>query len=249
MDIKLSLLNEFYRGLCRDRAKVESYEHGFDFLDGLLAGGATMEYAEMSLTGMLHKYKVSQIPEWRMNELLEAHIRKVLNVCLYFDDTANRLFCINLDNNHKTNNTVVIPEMELAVRLLRENLIKLGCEPLVIASGRGFHLWGRLEAAIENERLHNLMLRSMARTFLGCHQQGYDHREIKANFYPDPRARDVVSLRLFGSRHVKNKVFSRVLTPDGLLDEQESWEAFERYMKEKTIRVETFDRAYETVMA
>jgi len=32
MDSKVRLVNEFYRGLPRDRAKVETFEHGFEFL-------------------------------------------------------------------------------------------------------------------------------------------------------------------------------------------------------------------------
>jgi hypothetical protein len=185
-----------------------------------------------------------------MDALISEHIAKSCNLCLYFGQIENSLFCFNLDNNHKTNNTVIIPEMALVVELLRNILTDVGCEPLVIASGRGYHLWCRLAAAVENERLYQFMVRSMAKALLGLHTQGYDHNKIKANFYPDPRARNVVSLRLFGSEHVKNKVFSRVLTREGLLDENESWAAFEEYLREKTIEVEGFEKSasqFETV--
>jgi hypothetical protein len=249
MDPKVALLTEYYRGLPKDRAKVETYEHGFDFLHRMLSEEITLEYGEISFPGLLHKYKLSKIPTGKMDQLLDSHIRKQSNICLYFADHANSLFCINLDNNHKTNKTVLIPEMELAVSLLREILTALGCEPLIIASGRGYHLWCRLEEAVDNDQLYNLMLRSMAKTLLGLHQKGFDHDRIKANFYPDPRSQDIVSLRLFGSDHAKNKVFSRVLTPEGLLDEAASWTAFEAHMRDKTVSMEKFAHAYATIMA
>ena len=130
MDSKLELLKEFYSGLPKDRAKVETGGHGFDFLEAMLSGGVTLEYGEMHRSGLLYKYKLSNIPADKMDDLLQSHIGKSCNVCLYFDDAANNIFCVNLDNNHKTDNTVLIPEMKLAVQLLRDHLIKLGCEPL-----------------------------------------------------------------------------------------------------------------------
>jgi hypothetical protein len=141
MDPRVMLLKEFYRGLPQDRAKVETHEQGFAFLEMLLAGGVTLEYGELTLTRLLHKYKLGNIPEARMDELLCAHVEKRCNVCLYFDGEANDTFCFNLDNNHKADNTVLIPEMKAAVRALREHLAGLGCEPLTVASGRGYHLW------------------------------------------------------------------------------------------------------------
>jgi len=248
MDSKLELLKAFYSGLPKDRAKVETGEHGFEYLDTMLSDGATLEYGEMHRSGLLYKYKLSNIPGHRMNELLEAHIGKTCNVCLYFDDMANSIFCVNLDNNHKMNNTVLIPEMNLAVRLLMEHLTRLGCEPLVIASGRGYHLWCRLAVSFGNKEIHNFLLRSMAVTLAGLHKQGFDYNNIKANFYPDPRVRDAVSLRLYGSNHAKNKVFSHVFTPEGLLDEEASWKAFENHLNQKTVAEAQFREACDFMM-
>jgi len=67
----------------------------------------------------------------RMDELLRAHLAKTCNVCRYFGAEANDAFCFNLDNNHKTDNTRVIPEMTLAVGMLRDGLRRLELEPLV----------------------------------------------------------------------------------------------------------------------
>jgi hypothetical protein len=237
MDPKVSLLREFYGGLPADRAKVETEEHGFAFLDRLLAGGVGLEYGELTLAGLLHKYKLTGLPAWRLDDLLQAHVAQTCNVCLYFGDHANDVFCFNLDNNHQTNNTALIPEMTAAVAVLGAQLRGLGCEPLIIASGRGYHLWGRLDGPVANERLYDFMLRAGVATVAALHAQGHDHHCVKFNFYPDPRTRDVVSLRLFGSRHAKTKAFSRVLTAQGLLDEAPSWDYFADYLKTKTIPV------------
>jgi hypothetical protein len=248
MDPRVTLLREFYGGLPMDRAKVETQQHGFAFLDTILTDGISLEYGELTLSGLLHKYKLAGIPRHRMDELLMAHVEKRCNVCLYFDDRASNTFCFNLDNNHKTNNTVVIPEMETAVRATRRSLEEVGCAPLVIASGRGFHLWCRTERAIENDRLYEFMRRIAVLTMAALHKEGSDHRKVKFNVYPDRRTRDTVSLRLFGSEHAKNRVFSRVLTREGLLDEEQSWAHFEDHLRTKTIQEDTFDRAFAEVM-
>jgi hypothetical protein len=249
MDRKLALLLKFYGSLPKDRAKVETLWHGFAFLEEMLSDGTSLEYGELTLSGKLHKYKLANISPGRMDALLRSHLGKECNVCLYFDDRENSLFCFNLDNNHKVNNTVIIPEMEVAVRSLRENLARLGCEPLVIASGRGYHLWCRLDGPVDNDLLYDFMLRSAAKTLAAIHEKGGDFNKVKINLYPDRRIRDVVSLRLFGSDHAKNKVFSRVLAPEGLLDEDASWAHFEKYVNERVISGETFGEAYKAVMA
>lgn len=249
MAAKLNLLKEFYNGLPKDRAKIETNGYGFRFLTQLLTGGATLEYGELTLSGLLHKYKIINIPTHRMDELLESHIAKECNVCLYFDIKANNMFCFNMDNNHKTNNTIVIPEMDLAVRAIRNQLSDLGCEPLIIASGRGYHVWCRLDSAVDNNLLHQFMLRVAAKTMATLHKNGYDYNKIKFNFYPDTRNYKTVSLRLFGSEHAKNKTFSYIHTPDALLDEATSWEYFAAYMRNKTIPGGKFEEAYAAIMA
>ncbi len=248
MDPRVELLKEFYGGLPRDRAKVETDEYGFEFLDRLLSRGATLEYGELTLSGLLHKYKLAGIPPAFMDELLLSHVEKTRNVCLYFDDLANSTFCFNLDNNHKTNNTAIIPEMEIAVRATRDSLSRLGCDPLVIASGRGYHIWCRLDQAVDNDRLYEFMRRIAVRTLATLHEGGHDHRKVKFNVYPDRRTRDTVSLRLFGSTHAKNRVFSRVLTPEGLLDEAQSWAYFEDHLRSRTVSADAFDRAHDTLL-
>jgi len=249
MDPRVKLLKAFYGGLPADRAKVETYGHGFEFLEALLGSdGMTLEYGELTLTGLLHKYKLARLNPLRLDNLLNAHVAKHCNVCLYFDGAANDVFCFNLDNNHKTNNTTLIPAMECAVDALRERLTTLGCEPLVVASGRGFHLWCRLESKVANERLHDLMFHASVSTMAALAQAGHDHRIIKINLYPNRRITDVVSLRLFGTNHAKNKVFSQVLTPTGLVGEEESWVEFEDHLSLRTISMARFDQAHVAVL-
>ncbi|SPF56273.1 hypothetical protein SBF1_90008 [Candidatus Desulfosporosinus infrequens] len=247
MASKLNLLKEFYSGLPKDSAKLETNGYGFGFLSQLLTDGSRLEYGELTLSGLLHKYKIVNIPQHRMDELLASHIAKECNICLYFNLKDNNMFCFNMDNNHKTNNTIVIPEMDLAIRAIRNQLSELGCEPLIIASGRGYHVWCRLDSAVDNNLLYQFMLRVAAKTMSTIHKNGYDYHNIKFNFYPDTRNYKVVSLRLFGSEHAKNKTFSFILTPDGLLDEAASWEYFATYLRNKTIAESKFKAAYAAI--
>lgn len=250
MDPRVTLLREFYDGLPRHRAKIETHGHGFAFLETLLGtDGATLEYGELTLTGLLHKYKLTNLSEPRLTALLHAHVAKECNVCLYFAADANRLFCFNLDNNHKTNNTAPLPAMDCAVHALRQRLRILGLEPLVVASGRGYHVWCRLAAPVGNDLLHDLMLGAGAHALAAVARAGHDHRIIKLNLYPDRRIHDVVSLRLFGTDHAKNRVFSRILTPEGqLLGEEASWAEFERHRRDHTIPVATVRSAHAAVL-
>jgi hypothetical protein len=243
VDPRVALLLEFYRGLPKDRVKIETREHGFDFLASILTDGVTLEYGELTLAGLLHKYKLANLPESRLVALVNAHVEKRCNVCLYFDDQANDVFCFNLDNNHKVDNTRIIPETALAIDALRRRLATLGCEPLVVASGRGYHAWCRLDEPAPNAALYRFMLHAAATALSAVHDAGLDHRKVKFNLYPDTRTRDTVSLRLFGSEHAKNGVFSHVVTPDGALDEAASWRCFEGHLRSSTIPAARFREA------
>jgi hypothetical protein len=249
MDPRISLLQEFSRGFIPGTAKVETEQYGFPFLDRLLSDGASLEYGELTATRLLHKYKLVNLSARRMDELLQLHITKECNVCRYFDASANNVFCFNLDNNHKTNNTAVIPEITLALRGLRDCLVDRGLMPLIVASGRGYHVWCRLNEPVDNNRLYQFMLRAAVHALLPFHGRGYDHKAVKFNFYPDIKAHNVVSLRLFGSDHAKNKVFSRVLTPDRLLGEAASWDYFGDFLRNKAIPSAKFTAAFNALPA
>lgn len=230
MDRRLELVRRYYAPLSTATVKLETTQHGFGFLEALTRRGARLEYGELTLHGALHKYKLSGVSPEQWDELLADHVAKRANVCLYFGPAENALFAFNLDNNRREKNTEVIPEMTLAVRLLRERLERLECRPLVVASGRGFHVWCRLESPRPNGELYGFMLKLAVQVAADIHFQGGDRHRIKFNFYPDPHTDNLVSLRLFGSDHAKNRIFSRVLAGDVLLDEAQSWDWFERHV-------------------
>lgn len=243
MDPRVRLLKSFSTGFISDTIKIETEQHGFEYLQRLLSGGVALEYGELTPTRLLHKYKLTRINAARLDDFLQEHVEKMCNVCRYFGPSANDVFCFNLDNNHKQDNVRVIPEMTLAVRALEAELKRCGCEPLILASGRGYHVWCRLESLTENARLSSFMLNVAVRALMAFHQSGYDHQTVKFNFYPDPKIINTVSLRLFGSEHAKNKTFSYVLGCDGLLDEASSWDAYENFLSAKTIDRDRFRRA------
>jgi len=247
VDRRVALIKAFYRGLPTDRVKLEVSAYGFDFLAQLERRCIQLEYGELTLTEALHKYKLTHIHETQMDELLAWHVAKLCNVCLYFDRQANPLFSFNLDNNYAHDSSRLIPEVQLAVRTLVDRLNVLGCNPLVVASGRGYHVWCRLEAPIANERLYAFMLHTAAGSLLTLQQRGLDTNNMKFNLYPDIRIQDRVSLRLFGSEHAKNHVFSCILDGETLLDEEASWAHFQHHIENKTVTLDAFDKAYHAV--
>lgn len=239
MDSRVTLLKEFYSTMQKDKIKLESNCYGFEFLESLLSHDVKLEYGELT-SSLIHKYKLVNIPDCQIDAFLQGHINKYYNACLYFNEEANNIFCFNLDNNFKENNTALIPEMQFSVDQLTQYLTELGIEPLVIVSGRGYHVWCRLDAPINNKQLHNFMLKIVARTMEALHTNGYDYHRVKFNMYPNNEIINTVSLRFFGSEHVKNKIFSYVYSKNSVLEEGESWEYFADYLKNKTISKEQF---------
>lgn len=243
MDPRVALLKEFSRCFIEGTAKIETEQFGFAFVEWLLSDGGALEYGELTDARLLHKYKIVDIPEHRMDELIQLHVAKQFNVCRYFGAEKNDVFCFNMDNNHKTDNTAIIPEVSLALDTLRTCLLDLGCEPLIVASGRGYHVWLRLDEPMENTLLYGFMIATAARALLPLFVRGDDHRAVKFSFYPDINVIDSVSLRLFGTEHAKNKTFSHVFTPNGLLDEDDSWKYFEHFVRNKTTSTQTIRAA------
>lgn len=231
MDPRIALLKDFSRGFIAGSVKIETEQFGFTFLDWLLSEGGALEYGELTDTRLLHKYKIVDVAGPRMDELMQLHVMKQLNLCRYFDTEKNDVLCFNMDNNHKTDNTAIIPQMDVALTTLRTCLLGLGCEPLIVASGRGYHVWLRLDEPIDNAVLYDFMVAAAARALLPLLIRGDDHRAVKFSFYPDVNVVDSVSLRLFGTEHAKNKTFSHVLTPNGLLNEGDSWKYFEHFVQ------------------
>ncbi len=242
MDTRVQLLKSFSRTFLPSTVKIETEQHGFEYLDELTRSGTRLEYGELTPTRLLHKYKLANVSTDRLEIFLGEHVNKTCNVCRYFGEVENDVFCFNLDNNHKSDNDRIIPEMTAAVRALIAELLRLECPTFTVASGRGYHVWCRLAEPISNARLSSFMMRVAVRALMSFHELGFDHQVVKFNFYPDPRIINTVSLRLFGSEHAKNKTFSYVLNEGSLLDEPTSWRAFEEFLA-KTIQTQTFDAA------
>jgi hypothetical protein len=247
MDPRVALIRDFSRTFAVGTAKVETKQCGFAFLEGLLRGGVGLEYGELTPLRLVHRYKLVGVPEPRMLELLAAHVEKEWNVCRYFGPAENDVFCFNVDNNRKSASAVAVPEVDVAVRALERYLRDVGCEPLVVASGRGHHVWCRLSGPVENARLYHFLLPMAARALASVRSAGYDHTHIKINLYPDVRLKNVVSLRLFGSQHAKTGMFSHILGPAGLLDEEASWDHFAHFVEKRAISAATFDDACRSV--
>ena len=248
MDTRVRLLKDFYSTMEKGKLKLEINDHGFDFVEKLLAEGITLEYGELSVYGLTHKYKLLNVSESSINRLLQDHVNKNCNVCFYFNEVANNTFCFNMDNNHKNNNTELIPEMQFALNALMGYLVELGIEPLVLASGRGYHVWCRVDEAIGNQLLSDMMVRIAAKTMTALHENDYNYQKVKFNMYPNPRNNNILSLRLFGSEHIKNKTFSYVYTKMGLLDEEKSWDFFADYLVKKTIPKDKFMQGHHKLM-
>ncbi|MBU2700483.1 hypothetical protein Ga0466249_001575 [Sporomusaceae bacterium BoRhaA] len=248
MDTRVALLKNFYSTMQTNKLKLELMSHGFPFLDKLISEGITLEYGELA-TNLVHKYRLLNVPQHRMNQLLQGHVNKIHNICLYFNELANNTFCFNLDNNCKINNMALIPEMKPTVTLLKQHLQKYAIEPLVIESGRGYHLWCRLDQAVDNQQLFDFLLRISAKAMASLSEHGYDYNRVKFNIYPHPKTINIASLRLFGSEHVKKKVFSYVHLDHCVLDEVQSWEYFSQYLTSKTISKHQFLEAHADLLA
>jgi hypothetical protein len=244
MDTRVELLDAFYQTMRKDKVKIENKKYGFAFIDGLIADDVMLDYGQME-SNFIHKYRLLNVSESRREKLLQGHVNQEYNVCLYFDETANNTCCFNLDNNFKANNNAIIPEIELAVDYLQQHLGKYGMETLSIKSGRGYHLWCRFERPIANQLLLDFMIRIASKTLASLQYSHHDYRTIKINMSPNPKFVKVLSLRAFGSRHIRTGSFSQIRTKDGVLDEEESWKYFSDYIKNKTISEQQFMRTYD----
>jgi hypothetical protein len=249
MDPRVALLKEFSSGFVSDKAKVESEQFGFAYLDRLLSGGGTLEYGFLADTRLLHKYKIVDLTGHRMDELLAMHVMKECNVCRYFSADKNDVLCFNMDDKYRKGDSAITEEMSMALDALSACLMGLGCEPLTVVSGRGYHVWLRLAEPLENKLLYNFMVQAAARALLPLLVAGRDHRAIRFRFYPDVAVNDALSLRLFGSEHANTRVFSHVRTPEALLDEDDSWHYFERFVRNKTTATATFRSALDELLS
>lgn len=239
MAAKVELLEAFYRTMRRDKVKIETKNYGFDFIQQLTGNDVTLDYVQME-NNFIHKYRLLQVPEHHRRKLLQGHINQDYNVCLYFDDIANNTLCFNLDNNCKVNNNEPIPAVDLAAGFLQQHLAEYGMAAVSIKSGRGYHLWCCFARPIANQLLLEFMIRISAQTLASLHYNKCDYHAVKINMSPNPKYVSSLSLRAFGSRHIRTGTFSHIKTPGGILNEAESWQYFADYIKNKTISEQQF---------
>ncbi|MEG6584189.1 hypothetical protein [Dendrosporobacter sp. 1207_IL3150] len=237
---KADVLKDFYSSMDFSTMKLEVKDYGFDFLETMEKAGIIVEYVE--LKGLIHKYKLKNIKPVYQKYLLEQHIEQSGNVCGYYHKTHNNVFSFNLDNSHNENNTELTIEMRTAVQVIRKYLNEVGIEPLIINSGRGYHIHTRLDKPVSNEKIQKFMISVTARTQVTIKDLGMDVAKVIFNNYPGKDTR-IGSLRLFGSDHIKNQVFSHVCTKQGVLNERDSWIYFADYINKHTITEEQLDKA------
>ena len=243
MAAKVELLEAFYRTMRRDKVKIETKNYGFDFIQQLTGNEITLDYVQME-NNFIHKYRLLQVSEQHRRKLLQGHVNQDYNVCLYFDDTANNTLCFNLDNNFKVNNNEHIPAVDLTADFLQQHLGEYGMETVNIKSGRGYHLWCCFARPIANQLLLDFMIRISAKALASLHYNKCDYHAVKINMSPNPKYVSSLSLRAFGSRHIRTGTFSYIKNQSGILNEEESWQYFEDYMKNKTISEQQFMLAH-----
>ena len=240
---KAQLLREFYSSMRLDTMKLEVKDNGFNFLDIILNGGTRLEYGE--LKGLIPKYKLTNINPVFFHHSLLHHVKKNCNVCMYFNEQANSVFAYNLDSRDKDNK--YNDEMKSTLVMLERILNDVGIEPLIYISGRGYHIWTRCNEPIENKKLFDFMKMTSCLARYMLKKNNVTENKVDIALYPT-NTTNTNSLRLFGSEHIKNKVFSRVCTKDrGVLNEYDSWVYFEEYMHNKTITKEQFEKAYKII--
>jgi hypothetical protein len=250
VDSKVKLLKRFFSGMQMDKLKLESRQYGFDFLSAILVGGCSLEYGQLA-DGLIHKYKLLDVSQARLGELLHGHISGEYNVCCYFHSNANTVCCFNLDSNLRDYDYRApadqYPEVRRSLKELSGLLRELGLPPLVTVSGRGYHLRLRFEEAVPNQQLFDFSIRVAAKTLEALHKGGYDYGKVKITVYPNPEIIHTGSLRLFGCRHVQNKVFSHVLLRSEILDEESSWDYFADYLQNQTSPLAKFNHARDEI--
>ncbi len=225
---KVKLLKKFYLTIDKTMMKLECKYYNFEFLDRLKRR-SKVDYIEHS-SPLIHKYKLSGMTEAYYDYFLESHVLQEVNVCGYYNKTANNLFSFNLD----TNKTVVedsLLELQVAVKLISDYLREFKIGPIVYTSGRGYHIIVKLTTPVDNTVIIKLMKYIWLRTLVTMYRNGLDKNCISISMYPNRQKEEQInSLRWFGSKHMKTSQFSSIVTPEGTLDEQGSWQYLEYYM-------------------
>jgi len=243
MDDKVRLLKQFYASMDVTQIKLEVRDYGFSFMN-VLSRSCTIDYSELSR--LVHKYRLSNVPLWIYDYLLKQHIEGNGNVCGYFHREANNVFCFNLDNSAKTDTDSITDEMQTTLWKLKMNLEALEIRPLIVQSGRGFHVWCRISAMIPNEELSHFMCSMVLRVQDFVKFSKLDNTKVNIGMYPNRNnEQQTNSLRLIGSTHVRTKAFSRIICGDDLhlLPDADFWKYLESHMYWNTVTPQQFRKS------
>jgi hypothetical protein len=220
---RIELLKVFYRSMDLSLVKWETCMRGWDYIKEL-EQNCTIDYIQG--VDDVTKYRLSDIPSKYMHWLLDLHVRSGGNVCGYFDMYNNNCFAFNLDVDKDEDRWQADKARDIIVYTLIEiaNL-----KPIIIKSGRGYHIWVSLLELVPNKAIHDLFDLVMIRipsdelTALQIHKYPF-FKESKRN-----------SLRLFGSKHVRTDEFSGVMQPysNKVLSVDQSWMYINNYVKNR----------------
>ncbi|SDF86176.1 hypothetical protein [Sporolituus thermophilus] len=220
---KLALLKKFYSCMKPNILKLEVNDFGFDFIDIMRKAGVVVDYVDFKKD--IHKYRIRVSPAV-YDYLLKHHIAQNGNVCGYFDDYANDLLCFNIDNRGMSQEETYLVAEYVYIYLKLENIL-----PLMVESGRGYHIWVKLGEKQNNEKIYSFSRRIVGFVMDCLKDQNIDTEKVFITLYPTPGYTQGYSLRLFGSKHIRTGEFSRVVLPGiGILDENESWRYFGEYV-------------------
>jgi hypothetical protein len=235
---KDGLLKDFYATIDKTQLKIETKHHGFGYFEEI-SRLATLDYTEFK--NKTYKLKLTNIQPEDFETLLRQHLDSEINICAYFDEQENSVFCFNLDCFTDDDSGI-----RLVAKFLRETLQKLGILPLVLKSGHGYHFWCKLKDPVPNGELQAFM---EALTGIATFEAALDHADftkLQCICYPRPLTHDI-SIRLFGARHIGTGVFSPVVVGigerDELLSEADSWRYFEEYALKCAVETSHFKKA------
>lgn len=242
MDSKEGLLKKFYETVDREKVKIETQNHGLGYFK-LVDQLGTFEYGEFR--NGVYKYRLSGIEPEVFTRLLRLHIQKELNLCVYLNHEANNVFVFNLDSYVEQG-----LEIRIFANILAADLFGLGIRPIILKSGHGYHFWCRTAASVRNERLRGFMDAVVNMAVYQTAERGINVESLQCICYP--RAVTDVSIRMFGSRHTVSGRFVPVVTQigpeDRVMNEEDSWRYFERYMNESSVKAEVFDKALDSAL-
>lgn len=241
---KITLLREFYRDMQWNMCKLETTDYGWKAIKAIEGMDANVDYVEF--TSLIHKYRLSNVNNWLMEYFLQKHIEQKCNICMYYGEKENSLISFNLDTKIRDAKKIT-HEVKGMCNAIVSCLNKLDIEPLVIVSGRGYHIHCRLEKPVDNNTLLHFMIiiELWARETLKNNNISDDM--VNVSKYPHREGNTCVSLRMFGSKHIKKEIFSHICTHATVLSEEDSWNYFKDYLDNGIIPIDTFDKALEYI--